>query len=152
MAGFGVAPFGSSPYGLGTPATTAADNSGVVLADDLGVQHGSRYINPRTRQYEYDAHGRAKGMPNVRQLAMLAFLTIEGSSAMADLGIEEASGVIGVNFVARRKEAIQRAFARLTRDKLLTITSIEVDITRRPTFTLVRWKDLTTEIEHEDSI
>lgn len=151
MAGFGSMPCGSGPYGINTPVT-AAGNEGPVLADDLGAVQGARYINPRTRQYEFDANGRYKGMPNVRQLMLLAFLTVKGSSAVPTLGIEEPSGVIGRNFVERRRESIRQAVAPHVRARLVEILSIDIDVTNRPVFTLVRWKDLTTEIEHEDRI
>lgn len=148
MSGFGATPFGTGPYGLGTPATSSS-NAGVPLPNELGVTQSGRYINPRTRQYEYDANGRAKGMPAVQQLVELAMLTVSGSSAMAPLGEDAPNGVIGTNFVARTTEAIERALARLVSDKLIEITSIEINTANRPIFRVVRWTDLTTGIEQE---
>lgn len=151
MAGFGIAPLGTAPYGLGTPATSST-NGGVLLPNDLGETQGSRYINPRTRRYEYDEHGRARGQHNIQHLVQMAFLTIRGTSAMTDLGDYAPDGVIGQNFVSRRKEGITQALSRLTRDKLIAIVSIDVDTRNRPVFTIVRWRDLTTEIEQEITI
>lgn len=142
---------GTAPYGLGTPATSSA-NAGVLLPNDKGETQGSRYINPRTRQYEYDSNGRAKGMPNVQQLVELALLTVRGTSAQTDLGVEEPSGVIGANFVERRKTSINQALSRLVTDKMIEVLSVDVDVDRRPIFTLVRWRDLTTSIERESQL
>jgi hypothetical protein len=151
MAGLGHAACGTAPYGLGTPATSST-NGGALLPNERGETQGSRYINPRTRRYEYDEHGRAKGMPNVQQLVLMAFMTIRGSSAMPDLGDEAPSGVIGANFVARRKEAVTRAAAHLVDGNLIEIISIDVDPKARPIFTIVRWRDLTTRIERETKV
>ena len=148
MPGFGTTPFGSGPYGIGTPATSST-NEGKPLTDAKGVRFGSRYINPRTRQYEMNANGRYVGMSSVQQLVELAALTLIGTSAMQALGEDAPSGVIGTNYVARTTEAIERAFARLVREKLIEINSIDIRPESRPVFRLVRWTDLTTGIEQE---
>lgn len=151
MSGFGIARYGTAPYGLGTPLT-AAGNEGNVLADDTGKSQGSRVINSRTRRYEFDENGRAKGQINTQALVQLALLTVLGSSAMPRLGEEPSGGVIGANFAQKRKASIQSALADLVRRKLISVVSIEVDTKRKPIFTLVRWRDLTTDIEQQIAI
>lgn len=151
MAGFGSSPLGTGPYGVGTPATSSA-NAGLPLADDFGASQGSKYINPRTRSYERDANGRTKGMPNVPHLVQLALLTTRGSSAMTTLGDEAPGGVIGANFVSRRQASIRQSLTRLVDDNMIEIVAIEVYADNRPVFTLVRWRDLTTTLEHEARI
>ena len=151
MSGFGIAPYGTAPYGLGTPLT-AAGNEGNVLPDATGKSQGSRAINSATRRYEFDSNGRAKGQNNTQQLVQLALLTALGSSAMPRLGEAPMGGVIGANFVQRRKTSIQTALADLVNRKLVSIVSIEVDTSRRPILTLVRWRDLTSSIEQQIAI
>lgn len=151
MAGYGTAPFGTAPYGVGTPSTTAG-NAGSLLNDTSGATQGSRYINPRTRQYEFDANGRFKGQQNTQSLVQLALLTVLASSSVPGLGETLPSGVIGTNFVKSRKSAISDALSDLVKAKLISIVSIDVDTTRRPVFTVIRWTDLTTGIEQQTQI
>lgn len=146
MSGVGGSPMGAFPYGLGT-ILPASDNGGVILPDAFGVTQGSRFINARTRSYEYDEHGRAKGMSNVASLVQMCLLMAKGSSAMADLGEVAPSGVIGANFVSRRKSEIKQALKRLVDTKTIAIVSIDVDVKSRPVFTIIRWRDMTTLIE-----
>ncbi len=151
MGGFGTAPFGTAPYGVGTPST-AGGNVGSVLSDAFGASQGSRRVGTKTRQYEYDANGRAKGRGNTESLVLMALTTIAGSSAQAALGDAAPSGVIGANFVARRTASIRQALGDLVKAKSVAIISIDVDVTRRPVFTLIRWRDLTTQSEQETAI
>lgn len=151
MTGAGFSPAGVSPAGSGTPATTTGP-SGTALTDDYGRQHGARYIDPATRRYVLDANGRYKGMPAVSQMVELAFLTLRGSSALPNLGMEKPSGVIGSNFVAKREQAVREAFQFLTRAQLAELVSVTVDTSRRPVVSIVRWRDLTTAEEQETRI
>ncbi len=151
MSGLGTDYLGVGPYGTGTPET-AAGNTGLVLSDAYGVSQGSRYINSRTRQYEFDANGRVVGMNNTQHLVQLAMLTVAASSAMVTLGELSPSGVIGAAFVQRRRASVESALAPLVRSKLIEILSIDVDTVNRPVFTRIRWRDLTTTVEQETRI
>ncbi len=151
MSGVGAFPLGVGPYGIGTP-DAAPVNAGTALTDAFGAVQGSRFINPRTRQYEFDANGRIKGMPGVANLVEMAFLTVDGSSAVNGLGIAPASGVIGANFIQRRTQQIQDALAQLVKAKLIEVVSVSVDATSRPIQSVVRWRDLTTQTEQESRV
>lgn len=151
MSGFGAAPLGTAPYGLGTPATSSS-NSGVLLPDASGATQGSRFLNARTRRYEYGPDGRARGQESVSSLVQMALLTVKGTSAMASLGDEAPSGVIGNNFVARRKASITQALSALTTANTIEIVSLDVLADNRPILTIVRWRDLTTTLEQETTI
>lgn len=151
MTGAGLAPAGTFLAGFGYQETPARDRS-QALTDDFGRRHGARYIDPLTRRYAIDANGRYKGMSNIAQLVELAFLTQAGSSSMPALGLAPAGGVISNGFVAERKEAIRNALSSLTQSGLVELVSIDVDISRRPTMTLVRWRDLTTSTEQESRL
>jgi hypothetical protein len=151
VSGFGNSPLGASPYGLGTPST-AAGNAGSPLTDATGAGYGSRYINPATRQYEFDANGRIKGMPDVASMVQLVVQTTLGTSAVSTLGDSPPGGVIGRNYAQRRTQSLNDALASLVAQKLIAIVSITVDTTVRPITAVVTWRDLTTQTEHELSI
>jgi len=150
VIGAGYAPAGAFPAGFGTPSSVAG-RAGNVLVDETGAQHGARYINPKTRRYELDATGRYKGMNNVSQLVEMAFLTVRGSSVLPGLGMKPMSGVIGRNFVARQKQAVKEALAFLTNANVIELVSVDVDVSRKPSMTLIRWRDLSTSQTQERS-
>lgn len=151
MSGFGTMPFGTQPFGLGTPAT-AGSNAGALLPDVYGVTQGSRYIDSSIRQYTYGANGNSAGMSNTAQLVLMAVLTVAGSSAQTSLGLENPSGVIGPNFVSQQQTKITNALAALVAAKTIAVTAIDVNVTNRPVSTVVRWVDLTTSQEQETAV
>jgi hypothetical protein len=70
--GAGFQPAGTTPAGFGAPTQTG-HGSNVVLPDPvIGGSHGSRKINPLTRDYVLNDEGRLEGMNNVQQLVQLA--------------------------------------------------------------------------------
>lgn len=148
MTGAGFAPAGVSPAGIGYVAPVSRDRSR-ALTDATGRRHGSRYIDPKTKQYEVDENGRYRGMPNVAHLVQLAFLTPRGSSALPNLGLAPPSGVLSNGFVPERQAAVRDALAPYVASGLIEIVTIDVDTKRRPAVTLVRWRDLSTLEEEE---
>lgn len=149
--GAGRSSAGVSPYGIGTPAVSDT-NGGVPTPNTFAESQGSRYIDSKTRQYVYNSDGRAKGQANIPHLVQMAFLTVAGSSAMPRLGVLQAGGVIGNNFVSQRTQAIQAALKYLVDSSLIEIVEITVDAKIRPVFTRVRWRDLTTLVEQTDLV
>lgn len=143
MIGAGFSPAGVSPAGSGVP-TSAPANGGAILSDAQGNTHGARYINPTTRRHELDAFGRYKGMPALSHLVEHAFLTERGTSALPNLGLARVSGTIGANFARKREQDIRDALAFLTVPGFIEIVSIDVDTSRRPVTSVVRWRDLST--------
>lgn len=120
--GFGTAAFGTSPFGIGTPATVAAAPA---------PSAGSRYINPVSRDYEIAAStGQQAQMPRARQQVLLALMTVYGTStAVPDFGLR-APRKIGTNFKAQTKAAARYALRHLTREDapIIRIQSIAVDV------------------------
>lgn len=81
MSGFGNSALGTSPFGVGTPLTSADPPTALVRAG-LALP-GCRYIDPRTRDYAHDDDTRQLAqMPPVRQRVLLALLTLRGSSTV----------------------------------------------------------------------
>lgn len=144
MSGFGSQPFGSSPYGIGTPAA-ATESGGSILRDETtGQAWGSRKIDPVTKDYVLDDNGRILGMSDVHQLVLLAVSTTKGSSAMRQLG-QEIKGIdrITTNFVRRVDTTLRAAVQHLVDKELIEVLGVTVDVVR-PGVTLarLRWRDL----------
>jgi len=140
MSGAGSSPFGSSPYGIGSPPTSTG-RAGTLLTDSVGAPQGSRYINPATRRWEFDSNGRPIGMPNAGHMVLMSLTTVLGSSAW-DGGLPAPGGVIGSNFEATRVQEIQNVLKPLVDDGTIEIVSITVNTKSRPVLTTILWKDL----------
>lgn len=105
MAGFGLAPAGLSPFGLGSPDEGAAPPSGPA---------GSRYLNPITRDYQIDpSTGQQAQMPPVRQRVLLTVLTAKNSSAVPGFGTR-IPALMGETFESEVRAEITRELRQLT--------------------------------------
>lgn len=152
--GFGLAPIGTSPYGIGTPAATAP-LGGAPLTGTDGVRQSARSIDLGTRQYTYDATGRAKGDSPVHQMMQLVATTDVGSSAVNVMG----NGIRSIkdvtpNIVQRVRSIYQAAYARLVSRGLITLNAIDVDVVPVQSggvrvLTTIRYTDLTTGQDQE---
>jgi hypothetical protein len=145
MSGFGSQPFGSSPYGLGTPAV-ATDLGGATLADQNGVQQGSRRIDPLTKDYVLDDTGRIAGMANTHQLVLLAVSTTKGTAAMRTLGHElKKIERISANFVRRVDTTLRACVQHLVLRGLIEVVGTSVQVARPGVgFAKLNWRDLTS--------
>ncbi len=154
MSGFGNQPYGSSPYGIGTPITATAPGGAVLRETSTGSSLGSRLINAETRDYVVDENGRIVGMSDVQQLMQIALGTVKGSSAMLGLGHALATlDVITDNVERRVATIVDDAVLHLTSRKLVEILSV---VTTRmhagALHIVVRWRDLTTGLEQKSEI
>jgi hypothetical protein len=92
------------------------------------------------------------GMGTVPQLVLIALSTIRGTSAIPTLGqtfsqIREK----GTGFQRQMASAVTTALSDLIKQKLLTLVSVDVvSVPSAPdgTSVTVRWRDLTTGLEH----
>lgn len=154
MSGFGSQPFGSSPYGIGTPAT-APEQGGALLRDTVtGQTRGARRIDPLARDYVLDENGRLLGVDNIKQLVQLAISTSRGSAAMRRLGqaLREIDRV-SPNFQRRVDQALREAVQHLVNDDLIEVVGTEVQILRSGVaFARLRWRDLETGLDEEELV
>lgn len=148
ILGLGLSPLGVGPYGLGTPAV-APTPGGAVYRDDQGVQQNGRAISiarGSSGQYVYDEFGRAKGMPDVHQMLILAAGTVKGSSVSRNLGQRffEAR-YITTDFERQQRTRVEEAFKDLVDRGLIRIDAVEVmPGNGEPAVTLVKTTDLLT--------
>lgn len=146
MAGFGSQPFGTSPYGIGVPATAAAPGGKVLRDPNTGQATGSRRIDPVTKDYVLDEHGRILGMSNTRQLVLMAVTTAKGSAAMRQLGHEIFRiGRVSPNFERRVDFELRRAVQHLVDRDLIEVVEVQVRLLKAGVaLARLRWRDLST--------
>ncbi len=119
MPGFGSAPFGGSPYGLGVPGEAALPTTSPA---------GSRYLNPATRDYQYDSDtGQFAQMPEIRQRVLISLTTEQGSiPTQPTFGIKRPMKM-GDSFESEMKAAVRLALQQLTDvEKVMRIDQIIV--------------------------
>lgn len=110
---------GTSPFGVGTPASATEPPSGPA---------GSRYLNPVTRDYEVDSTtGQFKQMPGTRQRVVITVLTVRDSSGVRGFGVR-LPGRMGDAFERQVENEIRRSLRYMTEvEKSLLITEIKVE-------------------------
>jgi hypothetical protein len=80
MAGFGTAPIGTSPFGIGTPVSADPPPS-------TSAEQGS-FLDYRTRDYELDEEGEFKRMPITRQRVLMLLSTeLDSATALPGVGV-----------------------------------------------------------------
>lgn len=150
MRGAGFQPAGVSPGGFGAPTQTGL-GSNVVLPDaSVGGSHGSRKINPITRDYVTNEDGRLEGMNNVQHLVQLA-VTNAAPQLMAldrlDGGFQK--GVLAI---------LSAAVAPLVARRLISVVGVSVRMNKSgglqpgQAVTVFKWRDLTTQEEISEAI
>jgi hypothetical protein len=146
MSGFGSQAYGSSPYGLGTPAVASPLEGSILRDDTTNETWGSRRIDPSTGDYVLDDNGRVLGMHDTKHLVLLAVKTDKGSSALRSLGHELRSiDRITPNFARRVDSTMRAAVQHLINRKLIEFIDTRVQIVRPGVaFVRLRWRDLLT--------
>lgn len=122
MPGFGSQPFGSSSYGLGTPALAPKQGGSLLRDPQTGATLDALLIDPKKRDYVLDANGRALGMPRTRQMVQIALATAKDSSAMKGLGIDLA-GIETITPALERQidSALRDAVQHLVDQRLIVV-------------------------------
>lgn len=142
MSGYGSVPFGSGPYGVGTPVQ-GPDPGGALFADpSTGTSTGSRLIDYRTGDYVVGTDGRLVGMGDSAQLVLLA---------IAPLKLAEGRITPATQGIVRRK--IDAALAHLVGPGRIVVRELVFDMFKAEgVLSAVRWEDLTTQQEGEVSL
>ena len=101
--------YGTSPYGVGTPATSADPPEGPPVM--------SRFINPATRKPEINEDTRKfRSMPSTRQRVLLIAMTIRGSSSvLRQFGISKPDKVRAATLKQEMRAEVSRAYDYMTR-------------------------------------
>lgn len=160
MSGFGRQPAGRQA-GFGEPVS-ASPLTGEILQDPTtGQSQGARYINPRTGDYELDPYtGRLRGMKPSRQAVQLSVHTRMQSAVLKGMGQRlYRLQRITTNFEAAVLNEITVALKPLIDARIITLLGFSAFKAGRKdglpegrTFGRVRWRDLTTNEEHEEIV
>lgn len=150
MRGAGFQPAGTSPAGFGAPTQTA-DSATAILPDaSTGGSHGSRKINPITRDYVMNADGRLEGMNNIQQLVQLAVTNAEPELQRLDkLDGSFEKGVLAI---------LSAAVAPIVAQGLIEVVGVTVRMNEsgglKPgqAVTLFKWRDRTTNEERSETV
>jgi hypothetical protein len=140
MSGFGNAPLGASPFGIGEPET--AD------PPEIAADAGARYLDPITGDYAIDASsGRLARMPAARQRVLLALRTEVGTAAAAaDFGIVAPRKNDAV-LPAISRLAVHEALRHLTSSRAIEIMRIDTEADGERGAIHVLYRDLETNTE-----
>ena len=113
MSGFGNSAMGTSPFGVGTPLSSADPPTALVQAGL--ARPGCRFIDPRTRDYVQDDDTRQLAqMPPIRQRVLLALLTVKGSSSVLPrMGVATPRKITEA-FDTQMRHAVMSALYQLT--------------------------------------
>ncbi len=144
-----MAPFGTVPFGYGTPAI-ANPNVGLVFRKTDSSLGNNRFIDPSTRDYVIDTEtGRIVGQDAMQQMVYLALVTVKESSAVFDLGQNFTSiKVITENIEAQITNEVKRALNHLTVKKQITINNIFVERDDRNVIRIhVVWTDTSKNVQ-----
>ena len=146
MNGYGSIPFGSGPYGVGTPIA-GPDHGGSLFfvtmpGPDAGKSTGSRRINHRTGDYVVGTNGRLEGMGDSAQLVQIAIASLK----LAGGRITPATqGII--------RRQIDDALAHLVGPGRIVVRELVFDrFKAEGILSSVRWEDLSTQQEGEVSV
>lgn len=122
MLGFGLSPAGTGAFGLGTPEIIPEQGTGTV---------GSRWINPATKTYEVNEYTHnLKQMPGVRQMVLLAVMTLQGSaSPNPRFGVKPPTKM-GNTFEAECKDSVKKALSHMTDSDSPLIRVDKITVTR----------------------
>ena len=158
--GTGIAPFGTSPFGFGAPAE-ANPNVGKAYNTAQNTQGTGRFINPETRDYQFDANtGRLIGQNSAQQMVYLALVTEKGSSAVLGLGEDYTLiKTVSPDIQALVETSVKNALKSLTDRKIITLDQVILNLVKnkrtdpnRLMRISVRWTDLNNNTSFETII
>jgi phage baseplate assembly protein W len=135
--GFGTMPFGYGVFGAGITTTGSAPPTNT---------QASRYLDPITRDYEYDTTTRnLRRMSPVHQRIQLALMTLIGSSTtQPEWGIKLPRKITD-RFPAQAEAAVRAALSRMTDvEKIIKVARVDVVTSGMRSRIIVHFVDLTT--------
>lgn len=161
MSGAGVQSAGTSSAGYGSSAS-ATPLGGAFLRDTQnGKSLGARQINPATKDYVVDTHGRTLGRNYVQAAVQISIHTTRGSSADTTLGNRLATlDRITPNFeravlailTDAVKPLIERGMVEVVAFKQFKPGDDRNGMIKGGVYGRFVWRDLTTGQEHTEGV
>jgi hypothetical protein len=105
----------------------------------------SVFIDPATKDYQYDATGNRVQATRGKQMVYLAIATVRGSSADPNCGLARAPGVFLDTYKKKRAEDYAAAFKPLETANAAKLLSVDIDRNgASQVVERVKWQDLST--------
>lgn len=149
--GAGGSPAGSSDAGYGSVDAAIIPSHDLLKSPNGPGRLDARRIDPVTRDYVVGSTGSLAGMTRAQQVVELAFLTLLGSSTIANIGNDLNSiATITDSFAGEVTAKITSALSFAVNTGLIEIVGI--DVTRHGktgAFIRTRWRDLSTGEEQD---
>jgi len=142
--GLGLAGYGSSQYGYGTPATVNSTTAKLLLKTD-GTYGNVPKIDPNTKDFVLDENGNKIGDNSVNQMVYLALRTYKNASAVLGFGIDiNKVKVINDNIQVKIQLMVSEALSDLISRKMITLDKVLVTRVKQTAIQVdVLWTDLT---------
>jgi hypothetical protein len=153
MPGIGTQSAGSSSAGYGTTDPVATNGGGFLRDPTTGKTLGARRINPQTRDFVMDEHGRILGVDSLRHMVQMSIHTEKGSAADTRCGQRLRSlDRITPNFDKRVLAILTEALQPLVVRGMIEIVDFvsykagndSNGLPRGAVYGRLQWRDLTT--------
>ncbi len=154
MIGTGFSSSGFTPGGFGEPTAPPERSQQEWVIQGTNISGTGRYINPETRDYEFDSNGLFRGDTSAQQMVFLALATTRASAADLNMGQNLFKlRTIGGNYIQFITNLINEALAELVNNGVIIVNNIEVkrNNTNRLT-TFITWTDASTQEQHIQTI
>lgn len=143
ITGIGLAPFGTSLFGIGAIETTAPTPSDTLLTATR--QQGTcRLLDPITKSYTFDASGNMLGMSTAQQMVELALTD--------DRILKLKTTVVTSALESQIKIQINAALKSFVDAEMITIKSISTNVYSNKLFINVQWIDDANNLEQTTSL
>lgn len=143
VLGFGLAPFGSSVFGFGSPAVSGSTTVPILYNPDNPFADCEKLT--ASGDYDLDDRGRTKGDSAISQRVYLALFTELGSAAQTDLGIEPMPKVINESTAELIKMNVEKALSTLIKERSIALLDVKTErFHSTGLLILVRWINLKT--------
>src|SRR3990167_8722863 len=161
MSGAGLQGAGLTSAGYGTPATATGPTGALLRDTRTGESLSARKIDPNTRDYVLDEHGRILGVDYVRHVVQMSVHTDRGSAAVQEMGqMLRTIDRITPNVEQRILLTLTDALRPLINQGLIEVVGFSGFVAgdgsnglpRGAVYRRLLWRDLTTGQEHAEII
>jgi hypothetical protein len=143
MSGAGLSGFGTSFAGYGEVSTNIPSNKTVLIDKFTGKSGNTRFIDPLTKDYQFNEQGYAVGGNGIQQLVYLAILTVKNSSVIKDFGQGFTSvKTLGSNYKTLITNEVNNALSDLVKKKLIELVSVDISTAGTTSRIIIQWKNL----------
>jgi hypothetical protein len=140
--GFGLAPFGGSIWGFGTPSV--ANSSSAKVLKKLDGTQGAVPLMTSARDFTLDATGQKVGADATGEMVKIALYTQRNKSAVKDFGLDLSTlSVFSTDSQRKCDVAVRLALKHLTDRRAISVQSVRlVRLSTNGVQLTIKWVDL----------